>query len=103
MIHAISNRQSGSSHQLTDFKPRTRQHRRRLIDHHLLDARAGWSAPDRALEPLERFRLAFRDGLHRAVVVVPDETVEAFAPCRVLCEVSEPDALHPPANQESPG
>jgi hypothetical protein len=74
-----------------------------VVHHDLLDARPRRAAPQGALEPLERLRLPLRNGLHASVVTIGDEAMETLAAGGVLREVAEPDALHTPAHNESPG
>ena len=60
----------------------------------IIDACAGWPAPYGHLEALYRVDVAFRHNLNAAVVLIAHVPLNAFALCRVLDEVPEPDALH---------
>ena len=68
-------------------------------DDHLIHTGASRTPPDLLLEPSQRVRIAGGGNLDRAVRVVPDPSADAGAHRSRLCEVPEPDALHPAANQ----
>ncbi len=69
------------------------------IDLDVLDACAGRPVPNVALEPFDRFGVAFGHDLHAAVGEIPHPAVQAFAARCVFGEKPEADALNAPADR----
>src|SRR5688500_4776542 len=88
-------------HWLSDLKPRAHTRRLDIVDAHVLDARSRWPAPQGALEAFDGLRLTLRHRFHRAVVVVGDVAVQAFAPGRVEGEVAIAHTLDAAAHEKS--
>jgi hypothetical protein len=68
---------------------------------HVLDARAGWSLPQRDLEACHRLGLAAGHHLDAAVVKILHRSGNALAASRVECEVTKSDALDAAGQKES--
>src|SRR5262249_36666196 len=75
--------------------------RRREIDQHIVHTRASRALPDRALEAIDRFSLAFDDDFDATIVKVAHASAETFAQCGLACEVAEAHALHPASHDEA--
>ncbi|HEY2905043.1 MAG TPA: hypothetical protein VGJ29_04025 [Vicinamibacterales bacterium] len=65
-----------------------------MINLDLLDASAGRPVPNVALEPLDRFGIAFGHDLDAAVGQILNPAVQAFAARLVFSEEPEADALN---------
>src|SRR5690348_16564465 len=76
--------------------------RRDVINLDLLDACARRPVPNVALEPVDRFGIAFGHDLDAAVGEVPHPAVQAFAARGVFGEEPEADALHASGDRVAP-
>lgn len=72
-----------------------------IVDEDVLDARFRRPAPQRTLESIHGFRVAFGDGFHRAVIPIRHVAMQALASRGILREIAKAHTLHTPAHDES--
>src|SRR2546423_10216183 len=85
---------------LSDREPRVASRARDVFHVHRVDARAARSVADGALEPLERFGIAFSRDLDAAIGQVAYPAVKSFARAGRFGEKSEANALNASADQK---